>query len=135
MPCFSYFCCGYTLRTGGQVIGYVSLLIYALLSVLCVIFLWCIKNRIDEGQSVNHRPLYNHVTQLLRLRSSQEEIENSIQELKSESRYNFIVFHATKSLFNLSFSVYSIIILVYLLFLLLGFLTSSTLITASKLVC
>lgn len=132
MPCFSYFCCGYTLRTGGQVIGYISLLIYTLLSVLCVIFLWCMEHRIDEGQAVNHRPLYNHVTQLLRLRSSQDEIENSIQELKSESTRFFC---ASKSPLNLSFSVYSIIILVYLLFLLLGIFTSSTLITASKLVC
>lgn len=88
MPCFNYFCCGYTLRTGGQVIGYISLLIYSLLSVLCVIFLWCIKNRIDEGQAVNQRPLYNHVTQLLRLRSNQEEIENTIQELKSEIQFS-----------------------------------------------
>lgn len=84
MPCFSNFCCGYGLRSGGSFIGYVSITVYIKLLVLCVIFLWCIKSRIDESEGLDEFNFFNQFSNLLRVRSNNYEIESSIQELKSE---------------------------------------------------
>lgn len=94
MPCFSTFCCGYGLRSGGSFIGYFSIVIYVKLFILCLIVLCCIKNRIDESEGIVEGSYFNQVSNLLRIRSSNFELENSLQELKSEKmsrRFDFLV--------------------------------------------
>lgn len=83
MPCFNNFCCGYGLRSGGSFIGYFSITVYIKLFILSVIFLWCIKNRIDESEGLVGWSFSN----LLRFRANNYEIESIVQELRSEKIY------------------------------------------------
>jgi hypothetical protein len=86
MPCLSTFCCGYNLRSGGSFIGYVSIVIYSLLNVLCVIVLWSIKLRIDDaGAAGRGWNVFNRFSTFIRARSSDNEIEETLQDLKSEN--------------------------------------------------
>lgn len=86
MPCLKNFCCGYSLRSGGSFIGYVSIVIFIKLFILCVIVLWCIKLRIDDagidGRGWN---VLNRFSTFIRARASNNEIEETLQDLKSEN--------------------------------------------------
>lgn len=129
MPCLSSFCCGYSLKSGGSFIGYVSAFVCVLLFILCVIVLWCIKLRIDDagidGRGFN---IFNRFSSFIRARASDNEIEETLQDLKSEKK---ILAKFTKITSHLVFSIF---FLLYLLFLLFGVLCSSLLITGSRLV-
>lgn len=94
MPCFSNFCCGYGLRSGGSFIGYLSITVYMKLFILCVTFLWCIKNRIDESDGIDDFSFLKQFSNLLRVRSNNFEIESSIQELKSKKVYFQLLLHS-----------------------------------------
>lgn len=130
MPCFSNFCCGYGLRSGGSFIGYFSIIIYVKLLILCVIFLWSIKTRIDESEGIDDSDVFNKLSRLLRVRSNNYELESSIQELKSE-KVLMLKFDQNNRKF---YEVHSVFFFVYLLFLLFGVLCASFLITGAKLV-
>lgn len=84
MPCLRNFCCGYSLRSGGSFIGYVSVAFYVKLFILCVIVLWCIKLRIDDagidGRGWN---VLNRFSSFIRARANNNEIEETLQDLKS----------------------------------------------------
>ena len=88
MPCLSTFCCGYSLKSGGSFIGYVSAFVYIKLFILCVIVLWCIKLRIDdsgiEGRGWN---ILNRFSSFVRARANDNEIEETLQDLKSEQSF------------------------------------------------
>lgn len=84
MPCFSNFCCGYGLRSGGSFIGYFSIVVYVKLFILCVIFLCCIKARIDDSEGLDGFSFVKQFSNLLKVRSSNYEIESSLKELKGE---------------------------------------------------
>jgi hypothetical protein len=85
MPCFSSFCCGYGLRSGGSVIGYFSIAVYVKLMILCLVFLWCIKERIEDSEgAISGYSLFNEVTSIFRSKPKHFEIENTLRELKSE---------------------------------------------------
>lgn len=84
MPCFSNFCCGYGLRSGGSFIGYFSILVYIKLFVISVIFLLNIQNRIDESEGNSNASFLSQLSSVFRVRSSQIEIESFVGELKSE---------------------------------------------------
>lgn len=84
MPCFSNFCCGYGLRSGGSFIGYFSIVVYVKLFILCVIFLYCIRARIDDSEGLDGFSFVKQFSNLLKVRSSNYEIESSLKELKGE---------------------------------------------------
>ncbi|KAG5668410.1 hypothetical protein PVAND_016350 [Polypedilum vanderplanki] len=109
MSCVSTFCCGYSLRSGGSFIGYFSIFVYMLLTVLCIIVLWCIKLRIDDASP--NSGVLKSVSFFIRARTNNNEVEETLQDLK----------------------IYSIFFLVYCLFLLFGVLCASFLITGSQL--
>ncbi|CAG9800838.1 unnamed protein product [Chironomus riparius] len=110
MPCLNSFCCGYSLKSGGSFIGYFSIFIYGILLLLCIIVLWCIKLRIDDA-GIGSWSLFYRFSNYIRARSSDNEIEETLQDLK----------------------IFSIFFLVYCLFLLFGILCASFLITGAKL--
>lgn len=89
MPCFSNFCCGYGLRSGGSFIGYFSIIVYVKLLIISVIFLVNIKNRIDESDESSGWNFFNQVSNVFRVQSSSYEIESSVEELKSENENNY----------------------------------------------
>lgn len=129
MPCFNNFCCGYGLRSGGSFIGYFSITVYIKLSVISLIFLLNIKNRIDESEGNTEWNFINQLSNFFRVKSSNYENESSVEELKSESE------DLAEHKDNLElFSVYSVVLIVYLLFLVFGVLCASYLITGAKLV-
>lgn len=65
--------------------GYLSIVIYALLNAICVIVLWSIKLRIDDA-SIDGRGwnVLNRFSTFIRARSNDNEIEETLQDLKSE---------------------------------------------------
>jgi serine protease inhibitor len=86
MPCFSSFCCGYGLRSGGSFVGYFSILVYIKLFVLSVILLLNINNRIDESEGNSNASFWSQLANTFRIRSSRSEIEIFVAELKSETQ-------------------------------------------------
>ncbi|KAG5678717.1 hypothetical protein PVAND_008365 [Polypedilum vanderplanki] len=80
-----------------------------LISVLCIIVLWCIKLRIDDASP--NSSVLKSVSFFIRARVNNNEIEVTLQDLK----------------------IYSIFFLVYCLFLLFEILYASFLITGSQL--
>lgn len=92
MPCFSTFCCGYGLRSSGSFIGYISIIVYLKLFVISVIFLLNINNRIDESEGNSNASFWSQISSAFRVRSSRNEIENFVGELKSEEKISLRAF-------------------------------------------
>ena len=148
MPCFSNFCCGYGLRSGGSFIGYFSIIIYVKFSVISVIFWLNINNRIDESEGNSNASILSQLSSAFRVKSAQDEIESFVGELKSENQnvleniFKLYVQFAISRYFELfllpnpynNLKVYSLILIFYLLFLMFGILCASFLITGAKLV-
>lgn len=105
MPYFNYFCCGYRLRSGGSFIGFFSISVYAKILLLCIIVLWTIKSRIDDIEGSRGWSFFNKVSNVLRVRSSNQELENSLQELRGEDKVSEIDIYKKIITFFLTFKV------------------------------
>ena len=114
MPCLNTFCCGYNLRSGGSFIGYVSIIIYLLLNVLCVIVLWSIKLRIDDaGISGRGWNVLDRFSSFIRTRADDYEIEETLQDLKSWVAFYISNFMSLNFPLQFSASSYSSIVSSY----------------------
>lgn len=128
MSCFKYFCCGYSLETGGSFIGYYSIATYIKLTLLCLFYLWCIRARIGENEGT---PSFLHqISHLVRARSGHRQTGSSLQDLKSD--WKCIPLGPWNSLIYLTATC--VVLIIYVVFLFVGILSASCLITGTKLV-
>lgn len=91
----SKFCCGYNLRTGGSVVGYLSIIFYISLFLLSIIYLSRLQNRIDELEKIT----------TFRSKTSRKNYETFLEDLKGENK---VVNQELESDHLLSFSLQSV---------------------------
>lgn len=80
MACCTTFCCGYSLRSGGSFVGYISIIVYICLFMLSIIFLNRLQNRIDELERVSVKSF--------RSKAIRTNYEVLVEDLKGESEWN-----------------------------------------------